>query len=150
MSALLKKVLSSGDNIMDAASAVKAKLAEKAGAADEVTKVAKKKAAERGNKGLLSVREAVEDADRKIAEAKASGGPAIVVKDSHKDLKVLPKTDSPYIETEQFLPARQNPRMKDGQPVYNERTVALLNSRKARKELDKNIDRGDAMGMREW
>ena len=154
MGALIKKILSSGDDLMDVASAVKAKLSDKATEASQETvkDVARKSAAKTGasKKGLVSVRSAVEDADRKIAEAKASGGPSIVVKDTHKDLQVLPKTESPYIETEQFLPERQNPRMKEGKPVYNERTTDLMSSRAAKNAINRNIDRGDAMGMREW
>ena len=154
MSALIKKILSSGDDLMDVASAVKAKLTDKAAEASQETvkDTVKKAAAKAGTtkKGLVSVRSAVEDADRKIAEAKASGGPSIVVKDTHKDLQVLPKTDSPYIEAEQFLPERQSPRMKGGKPVYNERTTDLMSSRAAKNAINRNIDRGDAMGMREW
>lgn len=102
-----------------------------------------------GNKGLKTVREAIEAAEADIAASKAAGGKGFVVKKA-EDLKILPKTESPYIETEQFLPARQEPRMKGGEPVYNERTQELLDNPAARRAVERNMMRGDAMGMREW
>jgi len=102
-----------------------------------------------GKKGLTSVRSAIEQADAAIKESKLSGGKGIIVNKAD-DLKVLPKTDSPYIETDQFLPDRQSPRMKNGEPVYNSRTTDLLSNPAARKTIERNILRGDAMGMREW
>lgn len=102
-----------------------------------------------GKKGLTSVRQAIEAAEAEIAASKASGGKGYVVNKA-EDLKILPKTDSPYIETEQFLPARQEPRMKGGEPVYNERTRELMDNPAARRAVERNMMRGDAMGMREW
>jgi hypothetical protein len=102
-----------------------------------------------GTKGLTSVRSAIEQADAAIKESKRAGGKGIIVNKT-EDLKVLPKTDSPYIEADQFLPDRQNPRMKNGEPVYNERTADLLEDPSARRAIERNILRGDAMGMREW
>jgi hypothetical protein len=102
-----------------------------------------------GKKGLTSVRQAIEDAEAQIAASKAAGGKGYVTNKA-EDLKILPKTDSPYIDTEQFLPARQEPRMKGGEPVYNERTAELLDNPAARRAVERNMMRGDAMGMREW
>lgn len=102
-----------------------------------------------GKKGLNSVRDAIEAAEAEISASKAAGGKGFVVNKS-EDLKILPQTDSPYIPTEQFLPDRQMPRKSKGEYVYNERTQDLLDSPAARKVIDRNISRGDAMGMREW
>jgi hypothetical protein len=102
-----------------------------------------------GKKGLTSVRQAIEDAEAQIAASKAAGGKGYVVNKA-EDLKILPKTESPYIETEQFLPERQNPRKKGGEYVYNERTEELLDNPAARRAVERNMMRGDAMGMREW
>jgi hypothetical protein len=102
-----------------------------------------------GKKGLTSVRSAIEQADSAIKESKRAGGKGIIVNKA-EELKVLPKTDSPYIEADQFLPDRQSPRMKGGEPVYNERTADLLEDPAARRAIERNILRGDAMGMREW
>lgn len=109
-----------------------------------VKKVAKIK----GLPSLLSLRSATEEADAAIAAAR-SGGPEIIIK-RPDGLRLLPKTDSPYIEADQFLPERQNPRTSGGVPVYNERTTDLIKSPAARKAIDRNIGRGDFMGMREW
>lgn len=102
-----------------------------------------------GNKGLTSVREAIQAAEAEIAASKAAGGKGYVINKA-EDLKILPKTDSPYIETEQFLPARQEPRTKGGEKVYNQRTQELLDNPAARRAVERNMMRGDAMGMREW
>lgn len=102
----------------------------------------------KGLPSLLSLREATKEADAAISAAK-SGGPAIISR-KPEPLRLLPKTDSPYIETEQFLPARAEPRMSGGVPKYNERTEALQASRAAKHAIDRNVGRGQHLGMTEW
>lgn len=100
-------------------------------------------------KGLRSVREAIMGADTALKEAKAQGYSGPIINRSQA-LRVLPKTDSPYIDTPQFLPERQPVRTKGGEPQYNERTQALLDSPAAKAAILRNMRRGDVLGMREW
>jgi hypothetical protein len=104
----------------------------------------------KGLPSLTSLRGATTDADAAIADMKAArrGGDksaAIVVKDT-EPLRFFPKTDSPYIETEQFLPARMEPR--GGK--YNARMSDLMDNRAAKAAIERNMLRGQHMGMQEW
>jgi len=98
--------------------------------------------------GLKSVQAAVKASDAALKEAKSAGRSPII--NRSEALRFLPKTDSPYIDVAQHLPARQEPRMKGGEPAYNERTQNLLNNPAAKAAILRNMRRGDAMGMREW
>lgn len=100
-------------------------------------------------KGLKSVREAIMGADATLKQAKSAGHTGVIINKSQA-LRVLPKTDSPYIDTPQFLPERQPVRTKAGVPQYNERTQDLLDNPAAKSAILRNMRRGDILGMREW
>lgn len=103
-----------------------------------------------GPRGLNSVREAISSADAARKEARTAGYTGSLV-NKPEPLKLLPQTpDQPYIDTPQFLPPRQPVRTKGGEAQYNPRTADLLQSRAARSAINRNIDRGDIIGMRDW
>lgn len=67
----------------------------------------------KGLPSLTSLRGVTQDADAAIADMRAARkagdkSAGIIIKET-EPLRFLPKTDSPYIETEQFLPRRMEP-----------------------------------------
>jgi hypothetical protein len=104
----------------------------------------------KGLPSLTSLRGVTQDADAAIADMRAARkagdkSAGIIIRET-EPLRFLPKTDSPYIETEQFLPPRMEPR--GGK--YNARMADLLDNKAAKKAIERNMLRGQHMGMQEW